>query len=116
MVVEIAPEFDSSALSPPTVGEQDRMAAVVSGDWQLGYGTHFDESPLRGPRAGHCESAGLRLRASGQASRSANPVVGIRSVQHPSAHCPITHTENVPGTTGGRFAPGGLGPNSAVGT
>ena len=30
----------------------DRMATVVSGNWQFGYGTHFDESALRALPAG----------------------------------------------------------------
>lgn len=49
------------ALSPPTVGEQDRMAPVVSGDWQLGYGTHFDEKLLKMLPAGsvYSEAGGV---------------------------------------------------------
>ena len=39
----------------------DRMATVVSGNWQFGYGTHFDESALKllPPGSVYSESAGL---------------------------------------------------------
>src|SRR5438105_13695962 len=39
----------------------DRMATVVSGDWQFGYGTHFEESALKPLPAGsvYSEPAGV---------------------------------------------------------
>ena len=39
----------------------DRMATVVSGNWQFGYGTHFDESALKilPPGSVYSEPGGL---------------------------------------------------------
>ena len=39
----------------------DRMATVVSGNWQFGYGTHFDESALKAlpPGSVYSEPGGL---------------------------------------------------------
>lgn len=39
----------------------DRMATVVSGDWQFGYGTHFEEQALKALPAGsvYSEPAGV---------------------------------------------------------